>query len=176
MSGKTLTAPGKVHPSGKQIQEVNSQLMTSDILLNKYPQPPREDYNSQRGKICYSDQVWFSWLSCYLVDIVSQGCTEMALVSRVTEHELQMLFLCHLHLAVMSLPRRCSPVPARQTGVEASLSLAWLRVQPKAPNAYLLSHPSLFVCWVSPEGRSHNNPGKSIQDFRVDLVFLFLLF
>lgn len=30
------------------------------------------------------------------------GCTEMDLVSGVTEQELQMLFLCHLHLTGMS--------------------------------------------------------------------------
>ena len=135
-----------------------------------------EGYNSKQGEICYSYQVWFLRLSCKLVVMVSQGCTEMALVSQVTEQELQMLFLCHLHLTVMSLLLRCPPVPARQTGVEASLSSAWLRAQPEAPVACLLSHPLLFACWVLPEGRSHNNLGKSICGLRVDLVVLFLQF
>lgn len=44
-----------------------------------------------------------------------------------------------------------------------------------APVACLLSHPLLFVCWILPEGMSHNNPGKSICGFRVNLL-LFLQF
>lgn len=75
----------------------------------------------------------------------------MALVSRVKEQELQMLFLCHLHLTMMSLFRRRSPKPARQTGVKASLSFAWLREQRKAPIACLLSHPLLFVLVLARE-------------------------
>ena len=71
-----------------------------------------ESYNSQQRKVSYSYHVWFLWLSFYLVDTVSQGCTEMALVSRVTEQELQMLFLCHLCLAVMSLLRCSTLLPA----------------------------------------------------------------
>lgn len=104
-----------------------------------------ESYNSQQRKMSYSYHAWFLWLSCYLVVTVSQGCTEMALVSRVTEQELQMLFLCHVRLAVMGLlhpgrqvwrplwawlglklqPLVCCPVPlgCEQTNRERSCSL-----------------------------------------------------
>lgn len=42
------------------------------------------------------------------------SCTEMDLVSGVTEQELRMLFVCHLRLTGMSLPRCSSLVPERQ--------------------------------------------------------------
>lgn len=135
-----------------------------------------EGYNSQQGEtVLFLSGLAFV-VEHNLVVMMSQGCTEMALVSQVTEEELQMLFLCHLCLTVMSLIHRCAPrlasQPARQTGGEASLSLTWLRAQPKV---CLLSHLLLFVCLVLPERRFHNNPGKSICGFKVDLLLLLLV-
>lgn len=102
--------------------------------------------------------------------MVSQGCTEMALVSRVKEQELQMLFLCHLHLTVMSLLHLFLSHASQSDRCGGLSELALAQSAAKAPIACLLSDPFLFVCLVLPEGRSHNNPGKSIHGFKVTLV------
>ena len=69
-------------------------------------------------------------------------------------------------LLLLSHARQTDRPTDRQTGVEASLSLAWLsQSAAKAPIACLLSHPFLFVCWVLPKGT---------RFFKVNLVLLFL--
>ena len=104
-----------------------------------------EGYNSQQGNICYSYQVWFLWSSWYLVVMVSQGCTEMASVSRVTEQELQMLLLCHLHLTVMSLLCRRSPAAARPDRCGGLCALGLAQSAAKAPPR-LFALASFSVC------------------------------
>lgn len=83
-----------------------------------------------------------------LVVLVSQRCTEMALVSWFAEQEVQMLLLCHLHLAVTT---SASPLPGRQVR--------------RLGSCCMFAPPSFSVCPAGPI----IIPRKSIHGFKVAL-------
>lgn len=153
--GVTLTYISEVHPSGKQIQEVNAHSINEGWHIAGQI----SCYNSQRRGLCYSHHVWLLWLSRDRVVMMSQGCTEMAF--GLTGHRtgtpnvvpVSSAFSCDEFVSLWLFQTDA------HTGVEASLSsawlgLAWLGEQPKASTACLPWGPLPFV-----KERCKANPG-----------------